>query len=374
MKILLCPDKFKGSLSAEQVCHAVREGLLSVDSNLEIISHPMADGGDGSIEILKSLLKLKGIKIQTLDGLKRNIEAKYYYNDDSAFIELASASGLVLLSKAERNPMTTSTLGTGLLMKDALERGFKKLYLFIGGSSTNDAGIGIAQALGFDFLDKKDSSLDPIGSNLGKIHKIVNNNLYNFENMEITVLCDVTNPMHGPNGAAFVYAAQKGANDQDIISLDEGLKNYSSVLKFHLNVDHSDESGMGAAGAVGASLVGLLNANLKNGFEMFSNITRLKDAIKKSDLVITGEGSVDQTSFQGKVVGNIVQICNKYHIPCGIIGGMLEEINSSDLNINFQKSIISIAKDLADAMTSSERFLNTIGKDIAKNEINYHSK
>ena len=220
MKILLCPDKFKGSLSAEQVCHAVREGLLSVDSNLEIISHPMADGGDGSIEILKSLLKLKGIKIQTLDGLKRNIEAKYYYNDDSAFIELASASGLVLLSKAERNPMTTSTLGTGLMMKDALERGFKKLYLFIGGSSTNDAGIGIAQALGFDFLDKKDSSLDPIGSNLGKIHKIVNNNLYNFENMEITVLCDVTNPMHGPNGAAFVYAAQKGATDQDIIYLD----------------------------------------------------------------------------------------------------------------------------------------------------------
>ncbi len=370
MKILLCPDKFKGSLSAERVCSAVRKGLLSVDSNLEIISHPMADGGDGSIDILKSVLKLKSIKIKTLDGLKRNIEAKYYYNNDSAFIELASASGLILLDKAERNPMVTSTIGTGLMIKDALDRGLKKIYLFIGGSSTNDAGIGIAKAMGFDFLDKYGVALNPIGSNLGKIYKIENKSLYNFENIEITVLCDVTNPMHGPNGAAFTYAAQKGANNQDIISLDEGLKNYSSILKSHLNIDHSDQSGMGAAGAVSASLVGLLNANLHNGFEMLAHITRLEDAIKESDFVITGEGKVDLTSFQGKVVGNIVEICNKYQTPCGIIGGILENINSSDVKINFQKSIISIATDLDDAMTSTEHFLYIIGKEIAIIELN----
>lgn len=369
MKILLCPDKFKGSLSAEKVCIAVRKGLLSVDNNLEIISHPMADGGDGSIDILKSVLKLKSIKVPTLDGLKRNIEAKYYYDGDSAFIELASASGLILLDEVDRNPMVTSTIGTGLMIKDALDRGLKKIYLFIGGSSTNDAGIGIAKAMGFDFLDKNNTSLDPIGSNLKKIHKIENNSLYNFENIEITVLCDVTNPMHGPNGAAFVYAAQKGATDQNIISLDLGLKNYSGVLKSHLNIDHSDQIGMGAAGAVGASLVGLLKANLKNGFEMLANITYLEDVIKESDLVITGEGKVDPTSFQGKVVGNIVEICNKYQTPCGIIGGILEEVDNSNVKTNFQKSIISIAKDLEDAMTSSERFLYAIGKDIAINEI-----
>lgn len=303
MKILLCPDKFKGSLSAEEVCKALSKGLWSVNKDFQITSLPMADGGDGSIDILKSRLLLSPIHVRTVDPLGRNIEATYYHSEGVAFIELAAASGITLLKHSELNPLATSTKGTGVIMKDAIERGFQKIYLFIGGSATNDGGIGIAQALGFDFLDIHGASLEPIGANLEKIQSIANHSSYNFENIEITVLCDVTNPMHGPNGAAYIYGAQKGATEEDILSLDTGLRNYGNVLKSQFRVDLSNESGIGAAGAVGASLVGLLNAKMENGFHMIANVNQLEEAIKAADLVITGEGKIDRTTFQGKVVG-----------------------------------------------------------------------
>ena len=187
MKILLCLDKFKGSLSAASVCTAIERGLKSV-GDFEIIVHPLADGGDGSIEVLKSVIDLNVIKMETVNPLGKKIIAEYYHSTDTAFIELASASGLVLLSEAERNPMYTSTKGTGVLLKDALQRGFKRVYLFLGGSSTNDAGIGIADELGFDFLSSNGSKLDPIGENLERIEKIVDNKLFDFSEIEFNVL------------------------------------------------------------------------------------------------------------------------------------------------------------------------------------------
>lgn len=365
MKILLCPDKFKGSLTALQVCVSLRAGLLEQNPNLDIIMHPMADGGDGSIDILKTQLKLKSNKVNTVDPFGRSIEAVYYYSDDMACIELASASGLALLDKMDRNPMLTSTVGTGLMIKDAIENGFNKINLFIGGSATNDGGIGIAQALGYDFYSDKNEKIDPIGGNLEKIKSIRDTKQFDFESIEINVLCDVENPMHGPNGAAHIYASQKGAKKHDIIKLDNGLKNYDQLLKAELNKDISNIPGMGAAGGVGASLVGLMNAKLQNGFQMLAGLTKLEDAIHASQIVITGEGKIDKTSFQGKVVGEVLLLCKRHAVPYGIVSGMFEEINKKNLNSIFQKSIISLAQNFEDARHSPEKYLIAMGRELA---------
>lgn len=364
MNILLCPDKFKGSISAQKVCHALSQGLLIVDPGFNIVKHPMADGGDGSIEILKEILSLKAVNVDTLDPLGRKIKTQYYKTEDSAFIELASASGIVLLEAAERNPLLTTTVGTGIMIKHAIDCGLKKIYLFIGGSATNDGGVGIAHALGFRFLDSQGLDLEPIGAALEKISSIENKCQYDFESVEITVLCDVSNPMYGPNGAAFTYGAQKGASQDEILVLDKGLENYAEVLKSHVNKDLSTLAGMGAAGAVGASLLGLFNAKIKNGFAMLSEATQLEAAIKQADLVITGEGKIDHTSFQGKVVGNVYALCKKYAKPCGIVGGVIERGIEVEEVFDFHKSIITLASNQKEAMTHPEKFLVEIGKEI----------
>lgn len=362
MKILICPDKFKGSLSAEDVCQSLQQGLLSSNQNLQINLHPMADGGDGSVDIIKNKLQLQSKKIISVDPLGREINTEYFYKDDSAFIELASASGIVLLEKSERNPLVTSTRGTGIQMKDAIQNGFKKIYLFIGGSATSDGGIGLSQSLGFNFLDKQGHQLDPVGHNLLKIHSIENKSNFDFSQISIKVLCDVTNPMHGLDGAAHIYGPQKGADPWAVKLLDDGLKNYAKILHSLIDKDLSNDPGMGAAGAVGASLVGLLQAELQNGFKMLAEVTDLEKGIQKADLVITGEGKIDSSSFQGKVVGNVLSLCEKYSIPCGIVGGMIQLKEFE--NFIFQKSIISRAVDINDAMTNPKKYLIEIGKEI----------
>lgn len=364
MKVLICPDKYKGSLSASEVCSALKQGLQGIDGELKISSHPLADGGDGSIEILKTLYPLDRFAIDTVDPLGRNIIAHYYTSNDSAFIELASASGIVLLQKEERNPLMTSTFGTGLMIQDAIDRGYKKIYLFIGGSATNDAGIGIAHALGFRFLNDKSEVLKPIGLNLNRIKSIEDNSNCDFGGVDIKVLCDVINPMHGPNGAAMVYALQKGASSKEILFLDEGLESYAKLLKVEYDNDLAEIPGMGAAGAVSASLVALLNANIEDGFQMLSKVTELEKAIVNSDLVITGEGKIDKTSFQGKVVGNVLRLCKKHNVPCGIVGGIIEKLEDNKDEFIFKKSIISLAKDQHDAMKFAKKYLVELGRSL----------
>jgi len=332
---------------------------------------PLADGGEGSLQILKSILNLISIKVKTVDPLGRNIEAEYFHLDDTVFIELANASGLRLLDEHERSPLITSTRGTGLMMKDALIRGFKKIYLFVGGSASNDAGIGIAQALGFDFLSENGDQLDPIGSNLIEIKEVKDNGRFDFEDVQIKVFCDVTNPMHGFNGASYVYAQQKGGNESDIKLLDNGLKNYDNVLKGQFQKHVCNIQGIGAAGAVGASLVGLMRAKLENGFKMLAELTQLEDAIRAADYVVTGEGKIDHTSFQGKVVGNVLELCKKNNTPCIGVSGIIDSEDKSSALL-FTKSIISIADNLQDAMESAEKYLFEIGAEIGVEIIGIH--
>lgn len=368
MNILICPDKFKGSLTSFEVCEALSKGILRSRSEFMITSHPLADGGEGSVALMSGLLNLKSVTIDALDPLGRKIILDYSVSDDTAYIELASASGLQLLGKKERNPLLTSTKGTGLQLRHAIENGFEKIYLFVGGSATNDAGIGIAQALGFEFLSKDGLVLKTIGKNLGEIQSIANNHNFDFSKIELVVLTDVSNPMYGPNGAAFIYAAQKGASSEDIKVLDQGLKNYAEILNKQFNVDVGAMAGIGAAGAVGASLVALMSAKLKNGFNTISELTDLENKIKNADLVITGEGQVDSSSFQGKVVGGVSRLCKKHKVPCGIVAGSINNFESRKGQFAFSKTILSRAFDINDAFSSAHRYLEEIGQELGKGQ------
>lgn len=354
MKILIAPDKFKGSLSAKKVCEAITSGLKSVHKNVAITQHPMADGGDDSLVILSDHLSLEKISVQTQNPLGKSIVADYYTSKNTAFIEVASASGIVLLNPSERNPLKTSTFGTGLLVKDAIEKGFQKIYIFLGGSATNDAGIGIAYALGFDFLDQKNNVLEPIGENLIHIHQIIDRSDIDFDKIQITLFCDVTNPLFGKNGAAYVYAAQKGATSRQIEYLDAGLQHFSTVIFQKTGIKVSNIAGTGAAGGIGASLVALCQAKISKGFEAVARLTHLEEHIRQSDIVISGEGRLDEQSLQGKVIFGIADLCQKYNKKLILLVG------KNDLNphITLPKSIRQVLEIMEIAVNDTDAIKN----------------
>ncbi len=362
MKILIAPDKFKGSMTAQKVCVAIGNGLKKNDSSLDIIYHPMADGGDGSLEILSNHLSLKKNEIETVDPIGREISTHYFTSSDAAFIEVASASGLVLLAKDKQNPLLTSTVGTGKMIADALSKGFTNIYLFLGGSATNDAGMGIASELGFHFLDENKNELLPIGENLAKVKFIHSSPIFDLEKIKFTLLCDVQNPMFGKFGAAYIYATQKGATKKQVQLLDEGLKKFSAVLKQHTGIDSSKISGAGAAGGIGGGLVALLNAELQNGFDTISKLTNLEEQIELADWVISGEGKLDEQSFQGKVVSGISNLCNKYQKPLYLFVGKneLSKKQIETLNVEHIFSIFEKAKNIDDAILNGALYLENL--------------
>ena len=291
MKILIAPDKFKGSLNAAEVCDAITKGIKINKSEDEIISCPMADGGEGSIDIINNHLSLKPVELIVNDPLFRPIKSTYYFSDLTAYIEMSSASGLNLLKKEEQYCMDTSSFGTGELIKDAITKGFKTINLYIGGSATNDGAIGIASALGFQFYDKSKRLLSPIGKNLTYIDLIDTSEVsFNFNKIDLNVICDVNNPFHGENGAAFIYAKQKGADSIEVEHLDKGLVNLQSILIKHGFPNITDIPGSGAAGGVGGGMIAFLGAKLISGIQNLIEVTQLENIVKDCDLIITGEG------------------------------------------------------------------------------------
>ena len=368
MKILIAPDKFKGSMSAQEVCEAIESGLKKEDSSLDLTFHPMADGGDGSLEVLSKHLSMEKHQVKTIDPIGRKISTHYFTSSDAAFIEVASASGLVLLSEHERNPLLSSTIGTGKMMVNALSKGYKNIYLFLGGSATNDAGMGIASALGFQFLDEHKNELLPIGENLSKVGFIKPSTIFDFKKIKITLLCDVNNPMFGTSGAAFVYAPQKGANEEQVLLLDNGLRNFSRVLRRNTGIDVSKLSGGGAAGAIGAGLVALMNAKLEKGFETIAQLSGLEKQIERADWVISGEGKLDEQSLQGKVVNGIANLCKQYEKPFSLFVGK-SELSKQQMGSLKTKHIFSIsarAKNTEDAMLNGAFYLKNMAAQFQK--------
>ncbi len=357
MKILVSPDKFKGSLTAWEVSQAIIKGLALADNTFICHSFPLADGGEGSFEVLTRHFQGEFIYVWVYDPLFRWIKAGYGWDDrtQTAFMEMSQASGVEILSREERNCYYTSTYGTGQMIFDAYQRGAKKIVIGIGGSATCDGGIGMAQALGYTFLDNREEEIFPIGRNLALIDQIKTPpNLRALkESLQIVILSDVSNYLYGTDGAAYVYGPQKGANESEIESLDVGLRHLAVQMEAHLGVDVHQLEGGGAAGGLGAGLFGFLNGKMERGASWIADTIDLEEIMSTCDWVITGEGKIDQQTSQGKVVKYVCDIARKYQIPVAALCG------TSELDIDMQKMMgIDYVRSIVNRPMTLEQAVN----------------
>lgn len=323
MKVLICPDKFKGSLTAAEVCEAVEKGIRRVLPSSDVRHAPLADGGEGTCALLTELNQGQQIDVTVNGPLFSPVSARYGISQDGrmAFIEMAQASGLMLLEPSQRNPLLTTSYGTGELISDAIRRKVRTIIIGLGGSSTNDAGIGMASALGYTFYDAMGDPLKPTGENLIHIRHISSASVDpGLRSLKVIALCDVTNPLYGPEGAAFVYAPQKGASKADVELLDVGLRNFRRMVHKHLGIS-VDFAGAGAAGGLGAGARAFLHASVESGVKFIIEARGLRDDISKADLIITGEGKIDGQTFSGKVVGEVLELARKEHKPVVVLCG-----------------------------------------------------
>ena len=350
MKILIAPDKFKGSLTAQQVCDAIKSALQELNETLTIYTLPLADGGEGSCELLTKFSRGTFTTVQVHDPLGRPINAMYGISGSGsiAFMEMAAASGLQLLKKEERNPMITTTRGTGQLIRHALDHGITKIFLGIGGSATNDAGIGMAEALGVRFLSATGDILKPIGENLRYIHAIDASQLHpELSNIELTIFCDVDNPLFGLQGAAHVFAPQKGADDKMVSALDEGLRHYASLLEktFHRSVSFP---GAGAGGGLPASLQIFTSLTVVPGMQFIIEFTGLENHVQQADIIITGEGKIDRQTLSGKVVNGVAQLARKHHKRLVVAAGTCELSQQELEQLGVSQTITLLTQDIAE--------------------------
>ena len=354
MKFILAPDKYKGSLTGREFCETVARGLTKVFPNAELIHRPLADGGDGTIDVVADYLNASKVTVTVKDPLFRNTDSHYLLSEDkqTAFIEMSEASGYKLLQKQEMNCMETTSYGTGELILDALEKGARNIVLGIGGSATNDGGMGMAKALGYVFLDVNGNELEPVGKNLGKVKEIQKNEVNSkLLDAKTQVACDVNNPFYGENGAAKVYGAQKGASEEEIVLLDKGLQTFAKVLRSTFGVDVQQIAGAGAAGGLGGGAVVFLNAELASGVDLVMQLAHFDAVLQGADWVITGEGQLDGQTLSGKTINGVVRSAKKYDIPiaafCGSVDISIEVMQ--DMGLDYAVSILNQIGNLEDA-------------------------
>ena len=354
-KIVIAPDSFKGSMSAKEVADAVERGIKGVLSGVEVVKIPMADGGEGTVETLVDATMGKIVKLNVLDPLGNDAEAYFGILGDgrTAVIEMALASGLTMVPSDKRNPLITTTYGTGQLIKAALDHGCQELIIGIGGSATNDGGVGMAQALGGSFLDQEGQEIGFGGGSLSALKEIKISQLdQRIKRCTFKVACDVDNPLCGPKGASHVFGPQKGADSQMIKILDGNLAHLAEIIQRNIGIDVKNEPGAGAAGGLGAGLMAFCNARLQKGIELVIEATKLEEKVKGADLVITGEGQIDFQTVHGKTPYGVAQIAKKYKIPVvalvGSIGPGVEVLYKEGINSIF--SIVEGPMTLEDCM------------------------
>ena len=326
LKVLIAPDKFKGSLTAEQVCASIHSGLLRADPSLYVIEQPVADGGEGTCELLTNYSHGTFIPVRVHDPLQREINSVFGLSEDrkTAFIEMAKASGLQLLQSSERNPWITSTAGTGEMIRFALDAGAEHIVMGIGGSATNDGGMGMASALGVGFYDSDNVRLKGKGSDLQRLHHIDSNYIHpRLDKVRFTVFCDVNNPLFGPNGAAYVFSPQKGADRPMVDELDQGLRHYCEKLQGATGRS-VNFPGAGAGGGLPAALKAFANIELSAGMEFIIDFIDMERKVANADIVFTGEGKVDSQTLAGKVVKGIADLSEKYRKPLIVVAGKSE--------------------------------------------------
>ncbi len=371
MKILIAPDSFKDCLSAKQVGEHLKKGLIKASTGYEVRIVPMADGGEGTVESLIDATEGQLIKCEVKDPLLRDIEASYGITGDgeTAIIEMAAASGIELLDNSERNPWFTSTFGTGQLIVNALNRGCRRFICGIGGSATNDGGVGMAMALGVKFLDKNGNEIEKGGGELSKINKIdVSNIDSRIEDSEFIIACDVNNPLTGSQGASAIYGPQKGADNEMVQKLDKGLKNLAEKISLDLHRDVEDIPGAGAAGGLGAGFVAFVNGTLKRGVEIVIEETHLEEHCRWADFVITGEGKIDfQTKF-GKTPQGVAGKAKQFNVPviavAGTLGNNYQELYKTGFDVIL--SIVDKPMELETALKGAPDLLENSGYTIGK--------
>ena len=354
-KYVVAPDSFKESMTAKEVCDAMEKGIKEADSAAEVIKVPMADGGEGTVDSLVDATQGQRVIVEVTGPLGNKISAYYGIlgNGTTAVIEMAKASGLEIVEKDKRNPMITTTFGTGELIRDALDHNVKEIIIGLGGSSTNDGGSGMAQALGAKLLDQNNHQIPFGGGNLDKLDKIDISNLDSrLQDVKIILASDVTNPLIGKDGASRVFGPQKGATPEMVEKLENNLQHYAKIVKRDLNKEVALVSGAGAAGGLGAGLIAFTTCEMRRGVDLAIEVTKLEDKIRDADYVFTGEGGTDfQTKF-GKTPYGVAKLGKKYHKPvislAGYLGEGIDSLYSEGFTAIF--GIIPGACDLSTAL------------------------
>ena len=357
-KIVVISDSFKGSLSSKEILNIFQEVKEEYLPNVIIKSFPIADGGEGTVEAFSSFQKGQIVNIRVHDSYMNMVDTKYFINEDNeAIIEIASSSALTQV-KDNKDPSKTSTYGIGEQIKDAIKRGVKKIYIGLGGSSTNDMGTGAACALSTIFYNQNNEPFIPVGGTLKDIVSYDDSETKKLlKDVEIICLSDVNNVTYGPDGASFVYAKQKGADEAMIKMLDDGLKHLSSLIYNISNIDVSNLPKGGAAGAFGAGSYAFLNAKLKSGIDTILQLLHFEDEIKDADYIFTGEGKIDYQTLKGKAIYGISKIANKHRVPliciCGLVDSSINQDNLKELGI-IKAISISEGYDVKYSMTHAK--------------------
>lgn len=359
--ILICTDKFRGSLEAMEVAMALKRGFLRGIPAAQVEVHALADGGEGTFELITAALGGQIYQTNVANALGEMVTAHYGYVLDSktALIEMSQASGLAQLPLERRNPMLTHTYGTGQLILDALKRGARNIVLGIGGSATNDAGMGMACALGYRFFDRENQLLAPCGGNLIRVARIDYDQVINLQDITVQVACDVSGPLFGPSGAALTFSPQKGASPVMAQQLDEGLQHFSAIIKQQQNLDVAHVPGAGAAGGLGYGAMVFLPAALHSGIDLVMKLSGLENQMQKADWIITGEGKIDVQTLQGKVVAGVARLAQKYQksvvAVCGTLNLRPDQIR--EMGLLYAESILTRPLPLETAQVEAAQLL-----------------
>ena len=361
MKMVLAPDSFKGSLTSGQVIERIRAAAVKHFPDCEIVSFPIADGGEGTVD---ALLRAAGgqARYQEVQGpLGESVKAKYgIIKEDTAVIEMASACGLPLVPPEKRDICRASSYGTGELIRKVLKDGYREIIIAVGGSVTNDGGIGALAALGMEFLDEKGNVLEPVGGNLARIADYRTEGICpELADTHITVMCDVENPLLGKCGATYMYGPQKGGTKETLDYLERGMKNYADVILQKTGVSYHNMKGAGAAGGITVSLMAFAGARLKSGISVVLELGQFERRVEDADLVVTGEGHLDAQSLYGKVVYGVGMACKRYRIPAiALVGGVSEEAKPIyDCGIASVMPIVNGVMDMGYAIENAEKLL-----------------
>ncbi|MCW1836848.1 glycerate kinase [Bacillus xiamenensis] len=370
MKIVIAPDSFKESLTAYETACAIERGFRSILPHAEYMKIPMADGGEGTVQSLVDATDGYIVQQVVTGPLGQPVDAFFGMLGDgqTAVIEMAAASGLQLVPPEKRNPLFTTSRGTGELMLAALDKGAKHLIIGLGGSATNDGGVGMMQGLGASFLDKSGQELTPGGGSLNQLASIDLSRLDpRLQSVRLEVACDVDNPLTGERGASAVFGPQKGADTEMVQVLDKNLSHFAQVAKQQLHVPFGDAAGAGAAGGLGASLLGFLQADLQKGIDIVLKAVHFDDVLKDADLVITGEGRIDRQTIYGKTPIGVANAAKQYGLPVIGIAGSLSKDSAvvHDHGIDALFSIVPGVTTLAEAMQNASVYVERTARNIA---------